>query len=206
MSADFPLAILAKAPIPSQVKTRLVTTLGAEGAARLHERLLRHALEIAAASTSPHHITLWTALDHAHPLFLELAGQHGIELCAQPEGHLGVRMHHALSTMPGPGLLIGSDCPVLTPGLLRRCRDALDHADAVFLPTEDGGYALVGVRRADPRLFAAIDWGTDRVMDQTRGCVERLGWRLACPARVWDVDRESDVRRLGEAFPDLLTS
>ncbi|EWH01411.1 hypothetical protein [Halomonas sp. BC04] len=85
MSAEFPLAIFAKAPLPGQVKTRLIPALGIEGATRLHERLLRHTLATAVATTPAHHITLWTALDHAHPLFLELARRYQIELRAQPE-------------------------------------------------------------------------------------------------------------------------
>lgn len=201
---DLPLAILAKAPIPGRVKTRLMPALGAEGASRLHERLLRHAVDIALATTSPHRITLWTALDHAHPLFRELAARHGIRRRAQSEGDLGERMYRALQAMAAPGLLIGSDCPALTPALLRRCQAALTDADAVFLPAEDGGYALVGVRRADRHLFAAIDWGTSRVMDQTRDRADELGWRLACPARLWDVDRPEDLDRLAD-HSDLIT-
>lgn len=193
---DLPLAMLAKAPIPGKVKTRLVPALGAEGACRLHERLLRQTLAVALATTSPQRITLWTALDHVHPLFLALADRHGITLRAQPETDLGERMHHALQAMGEPGLLIGSDCPVLTPALLRRSWAELTSVDAVFLPAEDGGYALVGVRQANRRLFASIDWGTDRVMAQTRERAEALGWRLACPARVWDVDRPEDLSRL----------
>ncbi|MFY0992266.1 TIGR04282 family arsenosugar biosynthesis glycosyltransferase [Halomonas sp. C05BenzN] len=208
MSADahgtFPLAILAKAPIPGQVKTRLIPALGAEGACRLHERLLLHAVATALAATSPQYITLWTTLDHAHPLFRELADRHGLKLRAQPEGDLGERMHQALQAMDAPGVLIGSDCPALTPALLGRCQAALTDADAVFLPVEDGGYALVGVRRADRRLFTAIDWGTNRVMAQTRDRADELGWRLACPARLWDVDRPEDLDRLANRS-NLLT-
>ncbi|MFG6157426.1 TIGR04282 family arsenosugar biosynthesis glycosyltransferase [Halomonas sp. 1390] len=193
---DVPLAILAKAPIPGRAKTRLIPALGAEGASRLHARLLRHALATALAATSPERITLWTALEHAHPLFRELAARHGIALRAQPEGDLGARMHQALAAMDAPGLLIGSDCPALTPALLRRCAAALSDADGVFVPVEDGGYALVGVRRAERRLFSGIDWGTERVMAQTRERAEALDWRLACPARLWDVDRPEDLARL----------
>jgi rSAM/selenodomain-associated transferase 1 len=208
MSADangtFPLAILAKAPIPGQVKTRLIPALGAEGACRLHERLLRHAVATALAATSPRDITLWTALDHDHPLFRELADRHGIRLRPQPEGDLGERMYEALQAMDAPGLLIGSDCPALTPVLLGHCQAALTDAEAVFLPVEDGGYALVGVRRVDRRLFAAIDWSTNRVMAQTRARVDEMGWRLACPARLWDVDRPEDLDRLAD-HADLIT-
>lgn len=208
MSADprgqAPLAILAKAPIPGRVKTRLIPALGAEGASRLHERLLRHTVDTALAATSPQHVTLWTALDHAHPLFQELAARHGIRLRAQPEGDLGERMFQALQAMDAPGLLIGSDCPAITPALLRRCQAALTDADAVFLPAEDGGYALVGVRRADRRLFASIDWGTSRVMAQTRDRADDLSWRLTCLARLWDVDRPEDLGRLA-GHSDLIT-
>ena len=199
----FPLAILAKAPIPGQAKTRLIPALGAEGACRLHERLLRHALATALAATSPERITLWTALEHGHPLFRELADRHGIALRAQPEGDLGARMYRALAAMDAPGLLIGSDCPALTPTLLHRCRAALSDADGVFVPVEDGGYALVGVRRAERHLFSAIDWGTDRVMAQTRDRAEEMGCRLACPARLWDVDRPEDLERLARLGDSL---
>lgn len=193
---DAPLAILAKAPVPGRAKTRLIPALGAEGAARLQAQLLRHAVATALAASLPARITLWTALEHDHPLFRELAEHHGIALRAQPEGDLGARMHAALAAMDGPGLVIGSDCPALTPALLRRCAATLSEADGVFVPVEDGGYALVGARRAEPRLFADIDWSTERVMTQTRARAATLHWRLACPARLWDVDRPEDLPRL----------
>ncbi|MDN3557072.1 TIGR04282 family arsenosugar biosynthesis glycosyltransferase [Halomonas maura] len=209
MSAEFRpdgprLAILAKAPLPGRVKTRLIPVLGAAGAAALHVRLLRHTLAVALAATHPERITLWTALDPAHPLFLALAEDHGIRLAPQPAGDLGARMHHALAAIHGPGLLVGGDCPVLTPALLGQCHAALDTAEAVCLPAEDGGYALIGIRESHPGLFRGIAWGTDRVMAQTRQRARALGWRLACPAEVWDVDRPEDLRRLAalDAFTD----
>ncbi|WP_445003366.1 TIGR04282 family arsenosugar biosynthesis glycosyltransferase [Halomonas mongoliensis] len=200
---DVALAILAKAPIPGRAKTRLIPALGPEWAARLHERLLRHTLEVACAALTPERITLWTALNHAHPLFLELAERHGIALRPQPEGDLGARMNHALAQANGPAMVIGSDCAVLTPALLGTCTEALEDHDAVCLPAEDGGYALLGVRHCDPRLFDAIPWGTSGVMGETRERIAALGWRLACPATVWDVDRPADLARLSVAYPTL---
>jgi len=203
MSGEFSLAILAKAPIPGRAKTRLVPALGPAGAARLHERLLRHTLATALAATPGHRITLWTALDHAHPLFLELAKRHDVALRPQPEGDLGKRMNHALVQADGPALVIGSDCPMLSPALLGTCAEALEDHDAVCLPAEDGGYALIGVRYPDPRLFDAIPWGSERVMAETRERIAALGWRLACPATVWDVDRPEDLARLSRSHPAL---
>lgn len=191
----FPLAILAKAPVTGRVKTRLIPTLGAEAAARLHEQLLRQTLSVALAATPAHRIVLWTALEHDHPLFLELADHHGISLCPQPEGDLGLRMFTALAAMETPGVLVGSDCPVLTPALLRDCQAALGCHDGVLLPAEDGGYALVGLRTPQKAFFQDIAWGSDRVLDQTLASADSLGWQIAQPAKVWDIDRPDDLVR-----------
>src|SRR5690606_31589564 len=126
--------------------------LGAEGAARLQARLIELTLATALETTSAANVTLWTALDHQHPLFLSLADTYGITLRVQPSGDLGARMHHALQCMEKPGLLIGTDCPALCRNILILCFQQLNHADSVFLPAMDGGYALVGVRRTDPEL------------------------------------------------------
>lgn len=193
---DFPLAILAKAPLPGMAKTRMIPALGAEGAARLQARLIQLTLATALESTPAANITLWTALDHQHPLFLSLADTYGITLRAQPSGDLGARMHHALQCMGKPGLLIGTDCPALCRNILNLCFQQLNHADSVFLPAMDGGYALVGVRRTDPGLFSDISWGTSQVMAQTRERLARLGWSLSCPAKVRDLDTPEDLLHL----------
>ncbi|WP_081948891.1 TIGR04282 family arsenosugar biosynthesis glycosyltransferase [Litchfieldella xinjiangensis] len=191
---DFPLAILAKAPVPGRVKTRLIPHLGAQGATTLHEVLLRQTVAIAVEATT--NVVLWTALDHDHALFRELADTYRLTLRPQGGGDLGERMYQALAAMEGPGLVVGSDCPVLKPALLIRCHAALNQADAVFLPAEDGGYALVGMRRPNYQPFKGVDWGSEHVMTQTRRRTAELGWKLVCPEVVWDVDRHEDYRRL----------
>jgi glycosyltransferase A (GT-A) superfamily protein (DUF2064 family) len=69
-------------------------------------------------------------------------------------------------------------------------------ADAVFAPVEDGGYALIALRRVSPRVFEGVDWGGGQIMAQTRERVARLGWRARELPQVWDVDRPEDVARL----------
>lgn len=204
----FPLAILAKAPCPGQVKTRLIPRLGAAGAATLHRELVWHTLETAAQATSATAITLWAALNTtdsradvppsaADSTFLDDCTRHfGVSLRCQPAGDLGRRMYHALAAMPAPGLVIGCDCPLIDAALLKRCRAELATRDCVLLPAEDGGYALIGARYAERRLFSDIAWGTSRVMTQTLERLNELGWRHACPERVWDVDRPADIDRL----------
>src|SRR5689334_14734736 len=131
------IAVFAKAPVAGEVKTRLVPTLGADGAARLHERLVEHALETAiAARLGP--VELWCAPDPAHPFFEGCAQRFGVALRRQRGADLGARMHDAFAATGAPLLLIGSDCPALTPADLRACAAALGTHDAVFVPAEDG--------------------------------------------------------------------
>jgi glycosyltransferase A (GT-A) superfamily protein (DUF2064 family) len=66
----------------------------------------------------------------------------------------------------------------------------------VFSPTEDGGYALIGLTRCDERLFEGIAWSTPRVMDETRARLRGLGWRWRELDTLWDVDRPADYERL----------
>ena len=101
----------------------------------------------------------------------------------------------------GPVVLIGTDCPVLLAAHLvaaaRMLRgDGDGPNDAVFVPAEDGGYVLVGLRGPQPRLFEGIDWGSERVMAQTRERLSELGLRWVELPTLWDVDRPGDLLRL----------
>jgi glycosyltransferase A (GT-A) superfamily protein (DUF2064 family) len=92
---------------------------------------------------------------------------------------------------------VGSDCPALTADHLRQADRVLrDGVDAVFVPCEDGGYALIGLRRVDPRLFEDVAWGGAAVMAQTRARLTGLGWRWRELETLWDVDRPEDYERL----------
>lgn len=194
--------VFARAPRPGSVKTRLIPALGAEGAAALHARLLEHALETARAA-SLGGAELHCDPDADDPFFRYCADRYGVTLLAQAEGDLGARMLAACARALTDGsrvLLMGSDCPVLTARHLRQAERALrDGNDAVFVPCEDGGYALVGLRRVDTRLFEGVAWGSDRVISETRTRLEALGWRWHELATLWDVDRPEDYRRLVEA-------
>jgi glycosyltransferase A (GT-A) superfamily protein (DUF2064 family) len=94
-------------------------------------------------------------------------------------------------------LLTGSDCPSLTAADLRAAAGALRQGrDAVFCPTEDGGYVLVGLSQANPALFDSMTWGTATVMEETRQRLRNLCWRWHELPVHWDVDRPQDYQRL----------
>jgi rSAM/selenodomain-associated transferase 1 len=184
------VAILAKAPIPGYAKTRLIPLLGAEGAAQVQGRLVARAVATAqAADIGP--VTLWCAPDCSHPFFAGV----GVTLRPQPEGDLGARMLAAFEKTRGRVVLIGSDCPALRPEDLRDAAAALDHADVVIAPAEDGGYGLIAARRAYAELFADMPWSTAEVADLTRRQAAAAGLRITELRTIWDVDTAADYDR-----------
>jgi glycosyltransferase A (GT-A) superfamily protein (DUF2064 family) len=104
--------------------------------------------------------------------------------------------HETLKTA-SQAVLIGTDCPSLTVHDLQEAAGVLRQGiDAVIGPTEDRGYVLIGLRRYAPELFTGISWGTESVLDQTRACLQGLGWKWHELSERWDVDRPEDVERL----------
>jgi hypothetical protein len=191
--------VFARAPAPGTVKTRLIATLGAEGAAALHARLVKRTLAMArAAALGAIELHGTPAMDD--PFFRFCAGHYSATLVAQAGADLGARMLAAFESALGRHprvLLIGADCPALTARHLRQADRALrDGADAVLAPCEDGGYALIGLRRLDPRLFEDVAWGGEAVMAQTRARLTALAWRWRELETLWDVDRPEDYQRL----------
>jgi len=187
---------MAKAPVAGYAKTRLIPTLGARAAARLHRQLTLRTLATARdADLGP--VTLWCAPDTHQRFFRALRRRCELELRSQPEVDLGGRMAQVFAASAGrPLLLIGTDCPALGAEHLRQAALALHSTvDAVFITTEDGGYFLVGLKQPCAELFAGIEWSSARVMAQTRDRMSALGLRWQEVARLWDVDRAADVSR-----------
>ena len=204
---DTALLVFAKAPIPGQAKTRLIPALGGAGAAELHARLARHTLK-SAVTANIGAVTLWCAPDATHPFFAECVREFDVQLQVQQGADLGQRMAHALACglhCARHVLLIGTDCPTLTPDTLREAAHRLQEECAVvFVPAEDGGYALVGVRDMAPAIFDGIAWDSETVMAQTRlrlSAQDTLWQELAVQA---DIDIPQDLQRLQHTHPDLL--
>jgi len=192
------LLLMARAPVAGKAKTRLIPALGTEGAATLQAYLVERQLQqTLSADLAP--IQLWVAGECHHPLFLQLQQRGTFTLHCQQGKDLGARMAHALAsaleTAPY-AILFGSDIPELDGKVLQQACQALSQGmDAVIVPAEDGGYALLGVRQVAPGLFEGIDWGTERVMAQTRVRLKQLEWRWLELAPLWDLDRPQDLKR-----------
>jgi rSAM/selenodomain-associated transferase 1 len=200
------LVVMAKAPVAGQAKTRLAPALGAEGAAALAARMLEHTLQ-AARESGLGEVTLACAPDASHPAFAAQAARGGLALVGQGDGGLGARMQRAFAQAFAAGagrvLLIGTDAPALDAARLREAAAALATHDAVFVPTADGGYVLVGLARPAPfSLFddAALPWSTPRVMAATRERLAAARWRWAELPTLHDIDEPADLVHLPAAW------
>jgi rSAM/selenodomain-associated transferase 1 len=201
------ILVFAKAPLPGQAKTRLIPALGAAGAATLHARLVRHTLlQAKAANVGP--IILWCAPDVGHPFFEVCAGEFAMERHVQQGADLGQRMEYAMAAALRTYrkvLLIGTDCPDLTPAILQEAAQTLDHACGVVLvPAHDGGYALIGALQHAPPVFDDVAWGSNAVLACTRRHLRagEIGW-MELPS-LPDIDVPDDLAHLTTTHPYLL--
>ncbi len=137
--------------------------------------------------------------DVDHEFFAAMAG--GTMTLHKQEGtDLGERMYNgAARALDERGadavVIIGTDCPALDVAYLRGALEKLRDHDAVIGPAEDGGYGLIGLRRADPGVFAGIEWGTDTVCAETCRRFNAAGLFWSLLPRLWDVDRPEDLDR-----------
>ena len=194
------MLVFAREPVAGEVKTRLAAALGAEAAATIYRELIDATFTYAVAARAQRivgAIELWCTPDPASPFFIELAARHGASRHAQGEGDLGDRMSAALAdalARAHAALLIGTDCPTLGVAGLAAAAAALDHADVVLGPAEDGGFVLVGARV--PIRFDGVRWSTGHTLADTRESFETRGRALGRVADVLGCRRTRRPRAL----------
>lgn len=190
--------VFAKAPRPGLAKTRLIPALGAHGAAALAQRMLTHTLAAALAAGAGT-VELCATPAYDHPDWSSVDIPDGVDITAQGDGDLGVRMARAAQRALARGevvLLVGTDCVEMSAALLRAAAARLGELDALMHPTADGGYAVLGLARYDASLFERIAWSTDTVAAMTIGRIHALGWRLHVGTTLHDIDEPRDLVHL----------
>lgn len=196
---DARIIVFAKAPVPGRVKTRLRPAIGARAAAGVYKTLCRDVLtRIQATRCAP--MELHVAPGSDHPWLRARAREFSTYLRTQGPGDLGSRMSRALNDALGRcrlAVVIGADCAGLDGDTVVASIQALaTGAPVVLVPADDGGYALIGMRKpVSPALFRCIDWGTPRVTAQTRRAARQHHITIRETGQAWDVDDWQDVRR-----------
>ena len=192
------IIILAKAPQPGFVKTRLIPALGAEGAAELAQQMLFHTLhEALAADIGTVELCSTPKIDDVAWKGITLPL--GIDVTDQGEDDLGARLARASERAienGGSVMLIGTDCVEMSATLLREAAQSLHVHDAVIHCTADGGYALLGLKRYSTVLFSDMPWSTDVVASTTIARIRQLGWSLHVGQLLHDVDTPQDLKYL----------
>jgi rSAM/selenodomain-associated transferase 1 len=190
--AGVAIAVVAKAPVPGRVKTRMQPALSAVQAADLAAAMLA---DVTAAACATGAQVWWSyAGDRA---VLEALRPDTVRLLAQVGDGLGPRLAHAHTTLHGLAdrvLLVGADCPTLDAAALRAAIALLDDHDLVLCPAADGGYTVAGTRTAAPSLFTAVPMSTAHTAIDTLAEARRLGLRAVATTARPDLDRISDLR------------
>ncbi len=196
--------IMAKAPVPGTVKTRL--RLEPQRAAELQRAFLMDAVAKARKLGS---VSVAGSPKEQLDLIKSLLPPE-VRLIAQVKGDLGEKMRTAAAELmtqsPDSILILGTDAPTLPLGYLRKAAKALDDYDASIVPSRDGGYVLLGLKRLHNALFSGIAWSTDIVYLQTVEKAREAGISLFALEPWYDVDTPADLERLKvelKADPDL---
>ncbi len=205
------IAVMAKAPVPGRVKTRLVPPLTPEIAAALSAGFLRDITEnialAAAGAKSFGYVAYAPAGSEA--LFDGMLAEgtrfvlaDGAAVSAPGVEGFGRCLLHAAQSLFASGhdsvCLLNSDSPNLPTSLLSTAAASLAGAgDRVVLgPAEDGGYYMLGMKAPHLHLFENIAWSTNNVAAQTRQRAAALGLPIVELDPWYDVDDASALRRL----------
>lgn len=201
------LQVFAREPRAGQVKTRLIPSIGADAAKKVYCQLLEDTLEQVRLADVDHR-ELWIDREPESAYIRQLAERYSLQPRVQIEADLGGRMADAFAAGLAHAdnvILIGSDCPELSPTYLNDAFGRLETHDVVFGPTVDGGYILVGLKQVDPGLFSAVGWSRPDVLQCHRDYLGRNGKTFSeLPIR-HDIDTAEDLkhfRQWREAAPD----
>jgi rSAM/selenodomain-associated transferase 1 len=190
--------VFSKLPEAGRVKTRLIPALGAVGAANLYARLLERQLGWLTVEAG-YPVQLWLTPSMDHPLIQQWANVSALSLFLQQGEDLGQRMMHAARSALQhyqQVVLLGVDCPALTPLHLRQAFAWLESYDAVLGPAQDGGYVLLGLKSTPEPLFNGHSWGQADVAETTRMAMRELHWDWRELPLLWDLDRAEDLTKL----------
>jgi glycosyltransferase A (GT-A) superfamily protein (DUF2064 family) len=187
------LLVIAKAPVPGRVKTRLTPFHTPEEAAALAEAALRDTLDAVLATPARRRVLV---LDGEPGPWLPA----GIDVVPQCAGGLDERLADAFGLCEGPALLIGMDTPQVTPGLLASGLE-LGPGEAAFGPADDGGFWALGLAEPDGRLVRGVPMSSPDTGAAQRSRLVGAGLAVRELPRLRDVDTPDDVRRVAAVAP-----
>lgn len=197
--------VLAKAPVPGRVKTRLGRQVGMPAAAVLASASLRDTLDTCTTAFGAERCHLALAGDLAQAVDGARIGAQLAGWTVHPQRGTGLaaRLAHAHAALgPGPVVQVGMDTPQLTCDLLDAVADGLVDHDAVLGPAPDGGWWVLALRDpAGAAVLRGVPMSTPRTCTLTRTALERAGLRVGSAPPVRDVDTAADADAVSALAP-----
>jgi rSAM/selenodomain-associated transferase 1 len=190
--SDDALIIFLRLPEKGKVKTRLAATVGEEMALHIYKHLVSCVMELASSSGKKVYLFFKDALPP------ESDRDKRFSYHIQSEGNLGMKMANALSYVLNhhdKAVVIGSDCPELSLSMLEKSYSLLEDNTIVIGPAQDGGYYLLGCKKAYPSLFEDISWSTSSVLRQTIEKIKEENLSYLLLDTLSDIDSEEDWKR-----------
>jgi len=191
------IVIMAKAPIPGQVKTRMTPWLDPMVVSSLYHNFLLDKIEQVKNIDAQAFIAYTPETGLA---FFRSIIPPGFDLINQVGAGLGERLVNISKNLFGQDfekvLILDSDSPNLPVEYIQKGLEQLDKNDVVLGPCEDGGYYLIGLRECQPLLFKDIPWSTSRVTEFTVKKAQSRGLSVFLLEKWYDVDTINDLLHL----------
>ena len=196
--SDRVLVIMAKAPRPGAVKTRLAPSLSPAAVTAFYRCLLDDTLALA-RSLGDVEVAIMCPDSDVNEL-TQLAGNRSERRCTERRGSC-CRPHFGVCALYGDHqrriIAFNSDSPHLPRSVLEEAFETLVAHDVVVGPTHDGGYYLVGAKASHPTLFANDGMGTSSALERLLSRARALGLSVGFADPFYDIDVADDLTRLG---------
>ena len=189
------LIIFTKNPIPGQVKTRLAATIGDDKALAVYKQLIHYTIELT------NQLPVSKFIYYSDSIETDNNWNNNIYTKKLQSGAgLGEKMKNAFSDVFDLGykrvIIIGTDCPELSPAIIIAAIDSLNVYDVVVGPARDGGYYLLGMKKLNSCLFQEISWSTNQVLQQTLLACSGNKLSNVLMEELSDIDNEQDLLAL----------
>lgn len=191
--------VVAKAPVPGRVKTRLGAQVGMQTAAGLAAAALLDTLVVCRAAFAECHLALDGDLADAvwsHALRRALVGW---TVHQQRGSGLGERLAHAHADVAGPGptVQVGMDTPQVTTDDLYAVAEAASTGDAVLGPAADGGWWVLALSNATAAaVLADVPMSRPDTFASTRRALIAAGQAVRVGHALTDVDTVDEAARV----------
>ena len=198
LASERVLVIMAKAPRPGAVKTRLTSSLSPAAVTAFYRCLLEDTLALA-RSLSDVTVAIMCPYSDVNEL-AELAGRE-VNVVAQKGEGLAAGLTSVFAHFANHHqriIAFNSDSPHLPPSVLEEAFETLTAHDVVVGPTHDGGYYLIGAKASYPTLFARDGMGTSSALERLLRSARALELSIGFAAPFYDIDVADDLTRLAE--------